>query len=104
MTSQAAKKNRFAARVQAVDDFEPEPEEPSQSAEVKSDSSASTESLAKVIGTKNKTIELRLDTIDTLKNAVNWQKLLGDGPQTEKDIIETALAEWFLQRGYPRKV
>lgn len=102
MNSSTAKKNRFADRVRAVKDFEPETaiQTTDDEAELAKEP---TVVQAAVVATKNKTIELRLDTIATLKNAVNWQKLLGDGPQTEKDIIQEALAEWFRERDYPRR-
>ena len=102
MSSQAAKKNRFAKRVQAVEDFEPEPAK-SEPEPVADETPDKLSPVRPLVGTKNKTIELRLDTISTLKNAVNWQKIIGEGPQTEKDIIENALARWFEERGYPRK-
>ena len=104
MTSQAAKKNRFADRVRAVEDFGLETEPISDGIETEPTSPLNKNGQATVVvGTKNKTIELRLDTIATLKNAVNWQKILGDDPQTEKDVIEHALKVWFEKCGYPRK-
>ena len=106
MSSQAAKKNRFASRVRAVEDFEVDPSESELlvEADYQADAIESPVRPAMAaVGTKNKTIELRLDTISTLKNAVNWQKIIGDGPQTEKDIIENALNNWFAERGYPRQ-
>lgn len=104
MSSKVAKKNRFANRVRAVEDFEPEPSAFESTNRADEAEPAVPETPAPTqLGTKNKTIELRLETISTLKNAVNWQKLIGDGPQTEKDIIETALAAWFEDRGYPRR-
>lgn len=102
MSSQTAKRNRFANRVRAVEDFEPEPVE-SEPAPIDKVPPKPPEPARNALVTKNKTIELRLDTISTLKNAVNWQKLIGDGPQTEKDIIEDALSNWFKERAYPRK-
>ena len=105
MSSQAAKRNRFAERVRAVEDFETETlaTVASNVSEPGPEATTLQTQAHQAVPTKNKTIELRLDTIDTLKNAVNWQKLLNEAPQTEKEVIETALAQWFSKHGYPRK-
>ena len=105
MSSQAAKRNRFAERVRAVEDFETEvvATVPPNIKAPRLEATTTQSQNRQAVPTKNKTIELRLDTIDTLKNAVNWQKLVGEAPQTEKEVIESALAQWFSKHGYPRK-